>query len=1173
MIIPQLGDPTFQTDFTDFCRAMKQNIERLMSVQYTKGEPGNSVYSTQTHAGYTPVGTLTNLGAGILNAIFNTNFDNTTTIDEVNDIIAGSYTNIQVGNDYFTSGGVAPSIIVDGVIYTVIPDFMESTTGIDIDINLDEVTGVAYLSNPYIFIDNRIKGISQMIRDNADETELYKTFHDFSVAVYGKGICDTISHPEQDPHDPSTWIWEFEAVQVVPKIYFDQNINEFCWEVNGQQTGITAQGVKGDTGESSNMHLAIGTKTGSMIILDKIQAVDASGNLQWAVKDDAGIWYYIVGGERVEITQPKDGDLVLAFYAPETRISGDVYERAYLGRTYIGNLGPYTYIGFDDDGMCDVFESIRCHDCWNIMMNINSYTTGSPRGYILPADPSRANPSTTNPELMPQKVHMTYSEKNSADSEGFAKLHSSPIFRDGDPDPTQMSQTNNPPAHHIGDWQVDYNMSIQGAANVAGPLDVMNNVSVQGDVRVQGSIRSSSLTADGAEFPYMISGLNLACVSKFKDVNFKFERNEIKESSIWKLQYTTEITGILELNVGEITWFNRGIGDTDVNNRQKYLHNSLSGYGDNWTGGTGYSNDTANIMSFVRTYIPEYSKLYNVIRYDIPFKILRKITTPDLGYNGSAESSRNVFNMDGDLLLYMTGSGGLTTSKSWSDTIFPWSNNGIPGGYGYQYNDGRKISLRLGCEGFNTKIKPQSMPTQNPVKKYGYYIFGNGSYYNILKNKYIDSFRSDTDGEFMYDKPNDWSFIINISSSTVTHPWLYNYSSTNHGASKTNLENGSVKDLVENFQDNQVYPRQNDGYDIYGDIYYAPRDITLKYWFGIFTRIFENDMTEWSEPQNKTRYTDFETYCKSITYNINVNLVPVGCLSSGNAGPGQAYILPIWNGIYVRNVMPGTTPEAGISGTTSSTSLYPLISHSIRKKIESTEDASMNMGNYSYEVNDIESSYIYGLFDQPSTYNTLSKSEIKAKHTDITPTMRFVDDNIKLAPSNWKDGYSDITDASNAIEWKSFKEIYSSIIPYEGYIGATQITSSNAGKVKLGCGNIKWVNRDTDSKLKNTSVNGLLMYPHTPCIIKMKTDPNTNTPIPVGQVADVNEDSGDRIGHLICSARQLNAMDDGVYGPVFPKSMEANSEYTPSNSSSGGNSGGNTDPDPGGGDRPPILNG
>ena len=52
MRIPQLGDATFQTDFAAFCNAMKQNIERLISVQYTKGEPGNSVYTTTVHVGY-----------------------------------------------------------------------------------------------------------------------------------------------------------------------------------------------------------------------------------------------------------------------------------------------------------------------------------------------------------------------------------------------------------------------------------------------------------------------------------------------------------------------------------------------------------------------------------------------------------------------------------------------------------------------------------------------------------------------------------------------------------------------------------------------------------------------------------------------------------------------------------------------------------------------------------------------------------------------------------------------------------------------------------------------------------------------------------------------------------------------------------------------------------------
>ena len=40
--IPQLGGG-FAQQFTDFCNAVKNNFERLISIQYTKGNDGNSV--------------------------------------------------------------------------------------------------------------------------------------------------------------------------------------------------------------------------------------------------------------------------------------------------------------------------------------------------------------------------------------------------------------------------------------------------------------------------------------------------------------------------------------------------------------------------------------------------------------------------------------------------------------------------------------------------------------------------------------------------------------------------------------------------------------------------------------------------------------------------------------------------------------------------------------------------------------------------------------------------------------------------------------------------------------------------------------------------------------------------------------------------------------------------
>lgn len=1175
MRIPQLGDPGFQEDFAAFCNAMKQNIERLISVQYTKGEPGNSVYTRSVHVGYTSH-KLTKLSAGILSTIFNTTFTTAMGPQAVNDMIAGSGVGMMVDDDYFTNGGVAPSVVVDGVEYKAIPSLMvgSNPAGFDIEINVDDITGEAYLASPYIFIDNRIAGLNRMVRRHAHDDEIYKTFHDFSVAIYGKGTY-VASNPQHNINNPATWNWDFEAVQIVPKLYFDDAVKEFCWNVNGQQTGITAQGIKGDDGLSPSVIIAVGAKSGTIITFNKIQAIDDEGRIVWATRNSEGIWGYQYGGEYVEIEQPKTNDLALVFFPAENHAGGpnSVYEYAYLGKVYVGTVSAYTYIGYDDDARCDVFESIKLHDYWTLMLNINSNTIGAPRGYILPANPDQ---SPVDPNTKPTKVHMTYSEKNRTDSAGFSKLHSAPIDRSGQNDPTRMSQTDNPQADHIGDWQIDYNVGVQGNTSVQGTMFVQgdsvfnNNINVQGNATIQGNttiqgsvvvqgtiIGGQGFTITGKPFGTVINTPKVACMSRFKDVAYSLKRSI--DSVNKTFGYTVAITGTLELNIGVLSWFN---------NSESYSapHRAISGYGPNWQDYKPYegarSTDIAATNAFEGTDCKQRSKLYNVVKYEIPFDITKEVTTPGSLHNSTGYKP-NIF-----------GFGYYANNTAWKDaprTIYK------------EKNTQGQISLRSIIEGFNRKK-----------------IKANGSY-DVWGSEILRT--TDIDGVPYLDITDD--LLYNISNCSIEKIMGFPASQTHHAVDPSL---GIVSSLAQRADGQRNITKNNaqKKYAVYGKLRYAPYMMEFEYYFDLFPRIFEVDYTTWKTKRSSSGVDYF--YCSDMDYNIFLDIVPFGFIRCKKNS--TEFHAPIWNAINVNNErsnsirasiselnisLPNITvydleqeeaqvdpqpasystgpnsgggsgggSNGGSSGSDSNSSstiggsssgkdddetstdngnsdsnpsssdasggndedtnsdtttrggakaasgsqpqpedpssvtyvpYYTLANALISNLYTETfsQDKNSNVINGPQSVilsgEDIESQYIIGLFDSPLAKPTdkvsvevLTVDNLSANYFDITPSLRVVENNVKICPNNSYRGTWTWNVDETEIQWESAEPIPYVIIPYEGYVGGSFNAGSKPGYLKIGCGNFK---SDENANGSPITLNGVLTYPFTPCAIMM----------------------------------------------------------------------------------------
>ena len=556
MTIPELGNPTFQADFNSFCTAIKNNIERLVSVQYTKGNDGNSIYANTLliDSSKGDNDRISNLSISLINKIFGLSLDGS---ESISDIAAA----VEAVAPVF-SGGIFQETSPMGDLLNT------PTNGIKLELFIDEHTGVAYMANPFIFIDGRIADLNKYILNHSNIDDTYKHFHDYSTAIYGKGTFDR-GNENHDPEKPETWDWEMVNSDIVPKIYFDENIHEFCWEVNNQRTGVTAQGIKGDDGVSANIHMAKGSRAGDIITVESIQVIGSNGIPTWqpiqqeatesptggalyrhVVKptDDESTWIYI-----------NDEDLMLVFYdtVQDGETGSTLHPWAYLGKPVLTSADIKLYPAADRKD--DVIDAIanQAFRTWLNRICISQYMNYSGlRGLFIPA--SDASGAGT--------LHMAYIETYPDSFGNFNRLRISPVLAEQ----SRQSEVagGNPVVHHIGDLVVDYNTDIrgnhhtQGNSVIEGDLQVGGDTIIRGNTTIQGALSVDSIMASGKPFR-TIRETRPAAVCKFVDTTATITRTPNWGSGSesisvvgvlpYRIKYSVTLSTKLNIKIGKLT--------------------------------------------------------------------------------------------------------------------------------------------------------------------------------------------------------------------------------------------------------------------------------------------------------------------------------------------------------------------------------------------------------------------------------------------------------------------------------------------------------------------------------------------------------------------------------------------------------------------------------------------
>lgn len=151
-----------------------------------------------------------------------------------------------------------------------------------------EHTGEKVFWAPFFFFDGRLNYVKTM------PVETLSLFHDMSCVIWGDAdfIPDNGQLTLDNLRDPDSWDWTMKRTYSLPKLYYDVQTEQFCWEVASTQTGIIAQGVKGDKGEDAHIWICVGTKVGdSQLSIDSVVS-PAGHSKESIIQGDLCIVFY-----------------------------------------------------------------------------------------------------------------------------------------------------------------------------------------------------------------------------------------------------------------------------------------------------------------------------------------------------------------------------------------------------------------------------------------------------------------------------------------------------------------------------------------------------------------------------------------------------------------------------------------------------------------------------------------------------------------------------------------------------------------------------------------------------------------------------------------------------------------------------------------------------------------
>jgi hypothetical protein len=431
--VPAITDARYIEGMDDAFDKINDNFKKIASLPFLQGVQGDS-YQLEEYKIWNDDWSITEDGKVLLDSIFGKDVTvGGSYFDNIRNYIGEFLDDVSPLDFFVTEDG--NTIINNSLYFYVIKD----DTGNVIEKQLGQY---------YYFVDGRLKNIGNVYNGDVTGVSL-DVFNDYTGFYQYK-------------YNPKSYNQTYLKVEILPSIYYDQDKNDICWKFNGNETGISAIGVKGADGKDADLLIVrVSAKendcTGLVnAIINPIGGNTAKEDDQW-IKDSS---YFKVGKALICI-QNESGD-------PQDFAYGQVIQagsafNAYWEPNYnfsklIGNnrITNYFYNMGDDD------------------------TQTSPFYLAIPSSYNRGASGTT---VDKQKAHVLRGSSQGDDSLNL--FHSNSAF---DSEGNQVKGANTT-GSSIKEFNIEnYNV------NIKENLKVQSNAIINGSLDVDGNVKISSTT-------------------------------------------------------------------------------------------------------------------------------------------------------------------------------------------------------------------------------------------------------------------------------------------------------------------------------------------------------------------------------------------------------------------------------------------------------------------------------------------------------------------------------------------------------------------------------------------------------------------------------------------------------------------------------------------------------
>lgn len=240
IVAPSINDTDYANKMATAFTNINDNFKKIASLPFLQGLQGDSYELKEYHVfeklSSSPDelklgnAVLTEEGAVLINAIFNTSFKSGNLLSELRKNTEFILNNVSAFDSFIEGdkNNINNSKIINNSIYFYV---ITDDSG-------EVIQKSKHLGQYFYFIDGRVKELGNAYY-NDNKTDL-DNFNDYTGFF------------QYNPENQS-----YFKVEIVPTLYYDKDKNDICWKFNNSKTGISAIGASGANGKDTTFYYVL----------------------------------------------------------------------------------------------------------------------------------------------------------------------------------------------------------------------------------------------------------------------------------------------------------------------------------------------------------------------------------------------------------------------------------------------------------------------------------------------------------------------------------------------------------------------------------------------------------------------------------------------------------------------------------------------------------------------------------------------------------------------------------------------------------------------------------------------------------------------------------------------------------------------------------------------------